>query len=86
VGDVSDPILIENGYAIVRLERKIEAQSVQFDDVKEQLERQTRRDLQQGLMQRLAREILAKSNVNVLDPALARSWSWQRAGSGDPGQ
>jgi foldase protein PrsA len=42
-GEVSDPILMDNGYAILRLERKIDAQPVRFDDVRDQLARHDRR-------------------------------------------
>jgi parvulin-like peptidyl-prolyl isomerase len=85
-GEVSDPILMDNGYAILRLERKIDAQAVRFDDVRDQLARHARRDVEQGLMQRLARTTVAESNVTVLDPALSKSWAAQRRNTVSVGQ
>jgi hypothetical protein len=77
-GQVSDPIGLENGYAVMRLERKIDAREVRFDDVRDQLAQATRRDVEQRLMQRLARTTVAESSVTVLDPALSKSWAAQR--------
>lgn len=74
-GDVSDPILLDDQFAILKLERKIDAQQVRFDDVRPELERLARRGVEQVQMQRLVRDIVARGNVTVLEPALAKSWA-----------
>lgn len=78
VGQVSDPVAIENGFAVLRLERKIAAPSVGYDDVKPMLTRSVRVQLQRMAMQRLAREILQQSSPAVTDAALDRSFLWQK--------
>jgi parvulin-like peptidyl-prolyl isomerase len=77
-GGVSDPIALEKGYAVVRLERKIDAQSVKYDDVRESLTRMVRRQVERTLMQRLARELFTQVDLTILDPALQKSWDQQK--------
>jgi foldase protein PrsA len=77
-GAVSDPIALEKGYAVVRLERKIDAQSVKYDDVKENLTQRVRRQVERTLMQRLARELFTQADLTILDPALQKSWDQQK--------
>lgn len=78
VGQISDPVALEHGFAMVRLERKIDAQSVRFDDVNEELKLSVRREMEQALMARLAREMLAQADLTVFDPWLQKSWERQR--------
>lgn len=77
-GEVSDPLALETGFAVVRLERKIEPVPVEFESVKNELTERVRRQVEQGLMQRKARELLNQAEVLVLDPALAEAWQQQR--------
>ncbi|HEX7008551.1 MAG TPA: hypothetical protein VF184_01125, partial [Phycisphaeraceae bacterium] len=60
------------------LERKIDAQPVAFDDVKEELTAQARLRQERLQMQQLARRLLNEAKVVVLDPALSESWRQQR--------
>src|SRR5690606_35100039 len=76
-GQVSNPVAIENGYAILKLERKIAAENVKFDDVKEGLSLNVRRQEEQIQMRQLARTLLAQAEVVVLDPTLKESWDRQ---------
>lgn len=71
---VSDIVIVDAGFALLRLERKIEAEPVELDDVKDQLTRWLHRDAERLLMEQLARELLADADVVVLDPSL----SWQQ--------
>jgi hypothetical protein len=77
-GQVSPPIAMDAGFAVVKVESKSEGQSVQFDDVRNDLERRVRLDVERVLMQRLARSLLDDADVIVLDGALKRSWDDQR--------
>lgn len=76
-GQVSDPIALDKGFGILRMERKIEGPNVKFDDVKEELAARVQRDIERIAMQQLARTILAESQVVVLDPALQKSFVQQ---------
>lgn len=78
LGQVSDPLMLEQGFAVLRLERKIERQKVQLDDVKQELQRQVRLEQERQAMQSLARELLSAAEVVVLDPALNASWNQQK--------
>ncbi len=75
---VSDPVSVPSGYALVSLERKEAAESVEFADVRDRLAETVRRSAERVLMQQLARELLAAANVVVLDPALANGWTQQK--------
>lgn len=77
-GEVSEPITIENGLAVLKLERKIDGGAVQFDDVKEALSRKVRRQVERMHMQRLARTLLERADVLILDPGLDQSWKDQK--------
>jgi hypothetical protein len=77
-GQISPPIALDAGFAVVKVESKRQRQSVQFDDVRDELDRRVRRDVERILMQRLARSLLDEADVIVLDAALKRSWDEQR--------
>ena len=79
VGSVSDPIHTDTGYAILKVERKIEGGAVAFDDVKNDLTRQVRRRLERLRMQQLARSLMADADVVVLDPVLNTAWQRQQS-------
>ncbi len=74
VGDVSNPIALDQGFAILKLEKKIAAQPVKLDDVKAQLQQVVRRTIESGLMQKHARRLLSEADVLVVNPALKDSW------------
>lgn len=75
---LSDVVALDNGYALIHLERKTVPDHVEFADVKERLAEQVRRSAERVLMQQLARELLAEATVVVLDPALDASWQAQK--------
>ena len=75
---ISEVIAAEGQFAVVKLEEKIEPDPVEFADVREGLEVNVRRRLERGHMRQLAREMLAETDITVLDPALGRSWRQQR--------
>ena len=73
-GQVSQPIALENQWAILKLEGKIEAAPPPFDEVKERIALALRRGAERVVQGTLAREIVSQANVLVMDPALSRSW------------
>jgi len=79
-GQVSDPIaLAEQGFAILKLERKIPADGVRLDDVRERLTQQVRLQVEDMLMRRMRATIIAESDIVILEPALKEGWqAWTR--------
>ena len=77
-GQVSDPVALDKGFGVLKLERKVEGSSVPFDDVKGELAQQVRRRVERIAMQRLGRTILSESEVVILDPALQKSFNEQK--------
>ncbi|MBB6431429.1 peptidylprolyl isomerase [Algisphaera agarilytica] len=78
VGQVSQPIAIDGGFALLKLEEKIAPAEVEFDDVRESLEQAVRGRTERVLMQQLARELLSGAELVVLDPTLKALWQAQR--------
>ena len=75
---VSPPVALDHGYGIIKLERKIDATAVRFDDVEGALKVRVRRRVEQMLMRRLGRELMDQVDVTVLDPQLDAGWKQQR--------
>lgn len=78
VGSVSDPVALERGFAIVKLERKVEAQPIQLEPVRAELTARVRRNAERLLMQQLARTLLTEADVLVADRVLRESWTQQK--------
>ncbi len=77
-GQVSDPVALERGFAVLRLERKVEGTGVDPDQVKAKLTEKVRRRVEWVLMQRRARTMLSEADVVVLDPLLHTDWQRRR--------
>lgn len=73
-GQMSEVIALDNGYAILKLEKKIPARDIQFADVEKELRITVRRRVERLRMEQLARSILSSTKVVVLDPSLGESW------------
>ncbi len=78
VGSVSDPVALERGFAIIKLERKVEAQPIQLEPVRAELTARVRRNAERLLMQQLARTLLTEADVLVADRVLRESWTQQK--------
>jgi foldase protein PrsA len=78
VGQVSDPVALDQGYAILKLERKIAADGVRFEDVKSALTVRVRHRVEQMLIRRLARELLDQADLTIFDPQLDAGWVQQK--------
>jgi parvulin-like peptidyl-prolyl isomerase len=77
-GQVSSPIALGNGFALLKLERKTQAADVKLDDVQEVLRQRVRRRDEALAMQRLARTLLEESDPVILNPTLQAGWQQQR--------
>lgn len=76
--EVSAPILIDNGYALLRLEREIQADDVELSAVRPEMERLVRINQERIAMDQLARSLLNGATVTVIDPVLNESWNRAR--------
>jgi len=77
-GQVSDPIALESGFAIVKLERKQPARGVQLEQVRESLAQRVRLQVEQMLMRQQARAMLERMDPTILDPAMKTSFDQQK--------
>jgi len=76
---ISDPILLDHGFGVLKLEEHLEAQKVSFEDVKERLAQRARLGIERMHMQRLARELLREADLTITDSALSKSWAEHKA-------
>lgn len=80
VGEVSHPIAVSGGFAVLRGLERLPAQDVDLEDVRPQIEADVRRRAERVLMQQAARELVSGAQVVVLDPVLKTGWERERAG------
>lgn len=77
-GEISAPVALDGGFAVVKLEEKFPGAAVDFNEVKPALEAQVRRRAERVLMQQVARELVSAAELVVLDPTLKKLWEAQR--------
>ena len=77
-GEVSDPIALDRGFALLKLDRIIEPQAQDIDEVKPLLVNKVKQRIERMLMARLARSMLSEADIIVLDPVLDASWEDHR--------
>jgi foldase protein PrsA len=81
-GQVSPPVALDGGFALIYLDEKISGAGaeagVSFEQVEAELRAAVRLRAERVLMQRLARELTAAADVVVLDPTLKAAWEDQR--------
>lgn len=85
-GQISEPVALDAGWAILKCEKKIDQPQRPFADVRTELREQVRQQLERVRMQQLARALIEKADVTVLDADLDRSWKQQRGAFIQPGQ
>jgi len=73
-GEISQVIAVQDGYALLKLERKIEGRSVKLADVEDALTETVRRRAERLRMRKRAQSLLAQANVVVLDDTLGKRW------------
>lgn len=78
-GEVSDPVAVDDGFAVLLAERKVAADdSVELDEVADELRDEVRRRNEQAAMQQRARVLLDEADLSVLDSQLDRTWERRR--------
>jgi len=77
VGEVSQPIVLEQGVALVQLQRVVPARAVQYEAVKDRLAQDVRLEAEEARMRQLATALVSEADVIILDQGL--TWSWERA-------
>lgn len=78
VGQVSEPIALDGGFALLKLDARLPGSEVSFEEVRGSLEQAVRLRAERVLMQQLARELTGSAEVVVLDPSLNAAWQNQR--------
>ncbi len=81
VGQVSDPINIENGFAIVKVEQVVPGQDVPLDSVRDEMRRRRVLRIEAQLMGQERNAMLrqAAQSLVILDPVLKRAWDRRNA-------
>lgn len=82
-GDLGDPIAVDQGFAILRLDRidpaTESASSIQPQDASRTtqpaLERDVRAEQERLLMNQLTRRLLTEARLTILDPTLQQAWT-----------
>jgi foldase protein PrsA len=77
-GQTSDPVAIEGGYAILRLDRVLSASEATLEELRPVLEERARRRQERIRMGALADRLLEQARVTVFDDALERAWRQHR--------
>lgn len=78
VGATSNPVMVDGGYAVLRLEEILPASGVDLASVQEALTRRARLGVERDAMDRLAREIIRSADVIIMHRALSKVWEHQR--------
>jgi len=73
-GQVSRPIALDQGVALVKLESTVPGQSVSFASVRDALERDVRLEAEEQRMRQLALSLVDEADVLILSPALQAAW------------
>lgn len=79
VGRESKAIRVDDWYHLIRVERRIPAQSASFEDVRGDVERSLRSRLTDAHMQTLYAELFGSADIRIVDPKL-RELFYQRHG------
>ena len=70
VGDISEPIMVLEGIAIVRLDERKPAQKLSFNEARERIQQLWRQERSDQAWQALRQELRATTPVEIYDPAL----------------
>ena len=77
VGEISQAVLLENGYAIVQLVRETPGDGSDPAATRAECERLARRALERIEMDRIARALVRKATPTLFDESMRASWQWQ---------
>lgn len=79
---ISDPVLVDDQFAIIMLERIVKGDGKTLQEDRENLVRQVRLQQERVLMEQIARRLVGEAAVTVFDDELHESWSRHRKGAG----
>lgn len=79
IGAISDPVLLDDRYAIVQFHREVPADGLTLEDTRNDVERFVRLEQERILMDQLARQLLASQTVNIVDRSLRAVWQKRNA-------
>lgn len=74
IGDVSRPLIVEGGIALLQLERIIPRREIPFDDVRDEMLALARRARERILMEERARELVDSASITILNDVLYAEW------------
>ncbi|MFM9996732.1 MAG: peptidylprolyl isomerase [Phycisphaerales bacterium] len=74
-GTLGPVLAVDNGYAILLVEERIDGDGAAFESVESGLRAELTRRRERLAMDELARRLLSRANITVIDPALR--WSWE---------
>jgi parvulin-like peptidyl-prolyl isomerase len=77
-GQITPPVAMESGFAVLKVERKIVPQAPAMESVAAELKRQVTLTAQRAAMERQARVLIDEADVTVLDAALNEAYGRQR--------
>lgn len=83
-GDISTPIIVENGFAIAKVEQVIPGSGMTFESVESTLANEVQLVRERILMERLAGRLLGQSQVTVFDRDL--DWAWRNRARREDGK
>ncbi len=67
VGEYSDPIKVENGYQIIRIDEKIPEKIVTLEEVKDKIREKLLSEKQQSALENFIKELKSKSKIEVAE-------------------
>lgn len=77
-GEISNPIALPGGFALLKCERKIPGGAIAYQAIAEQLKTEVRLRQERALMSRQARTLMENVDVTVLDSDLNEAWKRQK--------
>jgi len=79
-GEISAPVLVDGGYAIIQFVREVPGDGVPLDECRAEVESSLRLAQERLLMDNLARRLLAGAQVTIFDSHLEPGWRRARVG------
>lgn len=77
-GEVSGPISLERGFAVLKLEEVLPGSGRSLEETRGEVERAARLREERVRMDGLAQRLLGSAGVTPLDAGLRQSWTWRR--------
>lgn len=83
-GDVSEPIMLPDGVALVQLVAETPGKDIPWEDGRAAAEAEARRAAERLAMEVLARDLTAEASVTPLDPSMRDAWQRRRRSLAGP--